>query len=224
MSDVALTRDSKEWRTVVEALDEAARHLRESEEDRLGKHGSDFVGFASGGKAAQYERYVKLRDSMREEVKCADREEWLRLHPELVGIDCELCHSPISLTGCTQVDCPLRANVEASGAWLEEVKKRLSETSVEDWIVDFAFARNTLAGRRVKVRAGAEILTSTHPNFERGDTVGRVTTVTVHSVLPAHAGEYRGEHLPAEITWAGAGGYWRTVRLDDIVELLPGPA
>lgn len=221
MADLTLTRDTKDWRTLIESLTDAAVSLRAGEEQRLGKFGEDFEGFASGGKAAAYERYTSLRDDLQAEVAKAEHEDWVSQHPELEGVDCELCNRPIALTGCTRVSCPLRAESERSGAWLEEVKRRLDDPYPDDPNANFTFARNVLVGRRVRVRAGAEIIGSTRPRFQRGETLKRATVVTISSAFPAYPGQNRDDPIvPARIRWAGSGGYWRIVKLDDVVELI----
>lgn len=104
---------------------------------------------------------------------------------------------------------------------LEELKETLSDTSTEGWRARSALADQELRGSRVRLRSGAKILNSTHPDFRPGDSLKRACTVTVHSALPARPGERRDDPPdPAEITWAGAGGYWRAARLDDVELIL----
>jgi len=62
------------------------------------------------------------------------------------------------------------------------------------------------AGQRVRIKAGAEIR-STSNRLCR--TLGRAYTVTVNRVGEGHAWEeHRIEVRNGEVTWVGAGGYW----------------
>ena len=65
---------------------------------------------------------------------------------------------------------------------------------------------------------GAEIVRSTHPDWQSGQTLGRTMTVTVHHVSWAapqgceddfYAGKLSNEDLVLTVVWAGSGGYWR---------------
>ena len=70
-----------------------------------------------------------------------------------------------------------------------------------------------MRGQTVMLRKGAEVRTM-HPARDRY-TLKRNQSVKVHS---AHAGyELDGVSHPAEISWAGTGGYWCYAKQDDII-------
>lgn len=80
--------------------------------------------------------------------------------------------------------------------------------------------------KRVRIRKGAIILSSTAPahRLHRNGGIirklGRTVVVECRSVFPSFVDEWGNNH-PAQITYAGSGGYWVDVELDpEFVEVV----
>lgn len=77
-------------------------------------------------------------------------------------------------------------------------------------------------GDWVRIKKGADVK-STHPQHKRFQTK-RANVVEVHMKLPAFAGFEDHPPRPAQITWAGTGGYWCDVDVSCVEAVVPQPA
>ncbi len=85
---------------------------------------------------------------------------------------------------------------------------------------DMAELQGLWQHKRVRIRKGATILNSTAPahRYHRNGGIirklGRTVVVEARSVFPAFVDEWGKPHV-AQITYAGSGGYWVDVELDE---------
>lgn len=87
--------------------------------------------------------------------------------------------------------------------------------------------------KRVRIRKGATVHRDMHPRNHDKDMprkLGRTVTVECFSVFPAfdedgNFGREKRHHHPAQLTYAGSGGYWVDVELDpEYVEVIDDQA
>lgn len=89
--------------------------------------------------------------------------------------------------------------------WMEE------KGMVEAFSVGPFAVRYPVKGERVRIRSGAFVMTTaSKPNRH----ITRARVVTVHRVTEGHF--YFDAVRPAEVTWAGGGGYWCWASLNDV--------